>query len=148
VTVCGPAALAAGCAWWLVTVGNAPDYLVAYLPGNLLAGVAGGLTQAPLFASVLALPADRAATGTAILSLIRQISSPLGVAMLVAIIGDRTGGIDMFRVAWVAMVAAALLAAVLGASGVGASPRAEAAPMNLDPDRLPPGTATEPSATG
>ena len=55
----------------------------------LLGGVGVGLTQATLFGVVAgALPAHRFATGSGILSMSRQIGLALGVAVLVAVIGD------------------------------------------------------------
>lgn len=125
--ICGPVALAAAPAWWLLTISTRPDYAFAYLPGVLLAGVGGGLTQAPLFASVSALPAERAATGSAILSMTRQISSALGVALLAAIVSrPSVDGINRFDVAWGAMALCAMVAAIIAAAGLSGSPSAYA----------------------
>jgi hypothetical protein len=131
--VCGPVALAAASGWWLTHVGSRLDYWVAYLPGVMLAGAGGGLTQVPLFASVSALPADRAATGTAILSMTRQVSSALGVAMLVAIIARPTSaGIGAFRLAWITTLVAALLAAAIAGAGIRSPESAQRPNAELD----------------
>jgi hypothetical protein len=42
--------------------------------------------QAPLYATASTLPADRATTGSAVLTMSRQIGSAIGVALLVALL--------------------------------------------------------------
>ena len=50
--------------------------------------VPAGLVQAPLFAAASALPAQRATTGSAVLSTARQVGSAVGVALVVVLLGQ------------------------------------------------------------
>ncbi|EXU63552.1 multidrug MFS transporter [Streptomyces sp. PRh5] len=106
----GGLALAAGCGWWALTATDRPQYLVVFLPGAVLAGISTALLQPPLFGSAATLPPNRISLATAVLMMSRQISSALGVAILTAILGHQE--LHGFRVAWLAMCAAALASAV------------------------------------
>jgi EmrB/QacA subfamily drug resistance transporter len=77
--------LAAG--YWMLFTGAVPDYPVTFLPGAILGGMSAGLTQAPLFAAAGTLPPDRATTGSAVLTMARQVGSAIGVAAVVVILG-------------------------------------------------------------
>jgi EmrB/QacA subfamily drug resistance transporter len=92
--------------WWLLFATTSPHYL-RILPALLLMGPASGMTQAPLFAAVNTLRADRATTGSGVLNMSRQIGSAVGVALLVALIGtalpDR---LSEFHRGWAVMIAA------------------------------------------
>jgi hypothetical protein len=80
----------------------------------LLGGAGAGLTQAPLFAAVSGLPADRATTGSAVLNMSRQIGSALGIAILVALLATAHPHVlAEFRRGWWLEVLAALAAAVV-----------------------------------
>ncbi|MFF3907460.1 MFS transporter [Streptomyces sp. NPDC001848] len=111
--VLGGLALAAGCGWWALTATDRPEYLVVFLPGAILAGISTALLQPPLFGSAATLPPNRISLGSAALMMSRQISSALGVAVLTAILGHQA--LHGFRVAWLAMCAAALASAVTSA---------------------------------
>jgi EmrB/QacA subfamily drug resistance transporter len=108
--VLGGLTFAAGCGWWALTATNRPEYLVVFLPGAILAGISTALLQPPLFGSAATLPPSRISLATAALMMSRQISSALGVAVLTAILGHQA--LHAFRVAWLAMFAAALASAV------------------------------------
>jgi len=109
--VLGGLTLAAGCGWWALTASGRPDYLFAFLPGAILAGVSTALLQPPLFGATASLPPDRISLASAALMMSRQIASALGVAILTAILRHQTQ--HGFRVAWLAMCAAALASAVI-----------------------------------
>jgi EmrB/QacA subfamily drug resistance transporter len=109
--VLGGLTLAAGCGWWALTVSARPDYLLAFLPGTILAGASTALLQPPLFGSTASLPPNQISLASAALMMSRQIASALGVAILTAILMHQTQ--HEFRVAWLAMCAAALASAVI-----------------------------------
>ena len=110
----GCAVFAAGCAWWLWRLGPEHHYVTDMLPGLLITGVGVGLTLPSLAsASASSLPPARFATGSAVLTMSRQIGTALGVAILVAILGSGTG-MDGFEGAWVFMIVAASLGAIAG----------------------------------
>jgi hypothetical protein len=65
---------------------------------------------------VQSLPADRAATGSALVNSVRQVASTVGVAVLVTILGARVdaGSVDAFRAAWVLGAVLSLATAAVG----------------------------------
>ncbi|MGW4119662.1 MFS transporter [Nocardia sp. NPDC004711] len=111
----GGAAIALGCAWWVLASGFSNSYAVMMVPGAILAGASTALLQPPLFGASTLLPADQISLGSGTLMMARQTSSALGVAILTAILGDaahRT--MTEFRAGWLYMVAAGLAATVAG----------------------------------
>ena len=105
--------------------GPRPDYLGHWLPAQIVSGTAVGLTFAGLTsASVMDLPPNRLATGTAVSSCFRQIGAVIGIAGLVAVLGSPGPHtvIPAFDRAWMLMVCTALGAALL-ASGLPARRR-------------------------
>ncbi|GAB1325752.1 MFS transporter [Streptomyces sennicomposti] len=93
------------------------DYWLDLLPSQVLGGVGVGLTLGTLVAAgVSSLPGHRAATGSALVNSVRQISATVGVALLVAIVGTHVGPAQRqdFRAAWVAAAALSVAAAVVG----------------------------------
>lgn len=128
----GCALFAAGCAWWAWRTGMRPAYAGELLPGLAITGVGVGLTLSPLSsAAATSLPPARFATGSAVLTMARQVGSVLGVAILVAILRATDPGdpLAAFRHGWRFMVAAALLgaAAALAIGAVRPHPLGEAA---------------------
>jgi PPOX class probable F420-dependent enzyme len=112
----GVALFAAGCAWWIARAGATPAYLTDLLPGILLGGVGVALTFPVLAGAAVAdLPPARAATGSALFTMARQIGGVVGIAVLVAILGTAAPDLGAFRSAWAFMAAAA------GAAGVAAA---------------------------
>ena len=91
--------IAAGCAFCaagsiivLTSVGATPHYLTELLPGWLVGGIGVGLALPSLLSSATAdLPAERAATGSAVINMSRQVGTALGVSVLVAILGRPVG---------------------------------------------------------
>jgi EmrB/QacA subfamily drug resistance transporter len=103
----GTALFAAGCLWWLWRLGPEHAYASALLPGMLVTGAGVGLTLPSLAGAVASsLPPARFATGSAVLTMSRQIGVVLGVAILVAVLGDAAAA--DFDAAWAFMAAASL----------------------------------------
>ena len=107
-----------------------PAYASQMLPCLLISGAGVGLALPTILASATAdLPPARAATGSAVVNMSRQIGSVLGVSILIALLGTSTG-YDALRsafddVRWT-LAAASLLAA--GAS-LGMTVRTAATPQ-------------------
>ena len=92
------------------TSGVTEHYASDYLPGMLIGGAGVGLVNPALAGAATAqLPPTRLATGSAVLTMSRQLGSALGVALLVAVLGTPSpaGVVDAFDDAWWMMVAAA-----------------------------------------
>ncbi|SHF80832.1 drug resistance transporter, EmrB/QacA subfamily [Jatrophihabitans endophyticus] len=99
-----------------ISVGPRPDYAGAVLPGWLVGGVGVGLALPAILSSATAdLPQHRTATGSAIVTMSRQIGMALGVSLVVAVLGTPLGyaaAHDAFRRTWWTLAAVALLAAL------------------------------------
>jgi MFS family permease len=107
----GVVLFAAGCAWWLWRVGTSPAYAADMLPGIVLSGTGVSLTFPILAgAAVSSLPPERSATGSAVFNMSRQIGGVVGVAILVAILGEHAPDLQQFRAGWWFMAATALAA--------------------------------------
>jgi EmrB/QacA subfamily drug resistance transporter len=108
--------VAAGIAYNAARLGLTPDYLGAFLPGQILTGAGVGLSM-PAFTAVAvsAVTATRFATAIGISAMFRQVGGALGVAAFVAIVGTpaRDGAIDAYRHGWVFMAAAATIGGLL-----------------------------------
>ncbi|GAA3219428.1 MFS transporter [Actinocorallia longicatena] len=88
VAIAGAAFFAAGNLWWAARIGLEPDYPTGMLPGMLLTGIGVGLTLPTLVsAAVSVLPPQSFSTGSAVVTMARQIGSVIGVAALVAVLG-------------------------------------------------------------
>jgi EmrB/QacA subfamily drug resistance transporter len=105
----GALLLAASGGYWLVAATASPSYVVGFLPGLVLGGMAAGLVQAPLYAAAGTLPPDRATTGSAVLNMSRQVGSAVGVAVLVALLGTGTHTLGDYQRGWIAEAGAATL---------------------------------------
>jgi EmrB/QacA subfamily drug resistance transporter len=107
----------AGMLWRVVFLSVRPDYPRDLLPSMVLGGIGVGLAMGTLMAAgVQSLPADRAATGSALVNSVRQISASIGVALLVTIVGGRitAGSETAFRWAWALAAALTLATAAVG----------------------------------
>jgi EmrB/QacA subfamily drug resistance transporter len=111
----GCSLFALGCLWWMWRLGPAHAYATAMLPGLLITGTGVGLTL-PSIASAVAssLPPARFATGSAVLTMSRQIGVVLGVAVLVAILGGGAATVSEFEAGYGFMGTAAALGALAG----------------------------------
>jgi EmrB/QacA subfamily drug resistance transporter len=112
--VAGPLFFAAAAVFWLLAVTVHPDYWTGFFPGLVLGGVSSGVSQAPLFASTSSLDARRAATGSAVLNMARQVGSALGVAILVAIyVSPDPTSLTVFRRGWIFMAVVVMAASLV-----------------------------------
>jgi MFS family permease len=84
----------------------------------VVSGIGVGLTLPTAFAAgTSGLPPQRFATGSAVLSMARQIGLAVGVAVLVAVLGspaDPEATLEAFRRGWYVTAAVAVLAGVVG----------------------------------
>jgi EmrB/QacA subfamily drug resistance transporter len=115
--VTGGILFAAGMLWRTVFVSGTPDYLRDLLPSMILGGIGVGLTLGTLIAAgVQSLPGSRTATGSALVNSFRQISSALGVAVLVTLLGSHVdaGSVGDFRLAWALGAVLSLVTSLLG----------------------------------
>ena len=105
-----------GTALLALSVEPTPSYVAAVLPGWLIGGVGVGFALPTIMSAATAdLPQARAATGSAVVSMARQIGLVLGVSLFVAVVGNPTGPAavrDAFQSAWWVIAAAAAAAAV------------------------------------
>jgi EmrB/QacA subfamily drug resistance transporter len=108
----------------LTRLGAHPSYASEMLPSWLLIGVGVGLALPTILSTATAdLPPSRAATGSAVVNMSRQIGTVLGVSVLVAILGTHvsySATHQAFQHAYWFIAAAELLAAV---AALGMSPR-------------------------
>jgi EmrB/QacA subfamily drug resistance transporter len=103
-----------GGVWWATHLGATEHYAGDYLPGMLIGGAGVGLVNPALAGAATAqLPPTRLATGSAVLTMSRQLGSALGVALLVAVLGTPSPAevVNTFDNAWWMMVAAAFASA-------------------------------------
>ena len=119
-------AAAAACIVYRSITGAEPAYLSDWLPAQLLSGCAFGFAFAALAtATVMDLPPNRLATGTALSSCARQIGAVVGIAVLIAVIGTPSPAEApaAFDEAWllmaIALAASALVATRLPSGRIG-----------------------------
>lgn len=138
VAVLGCAVYAAGCVYWRLSLALTPDYPAGMLPGMLLTGTGVGLTLPTLVsAAVSAVPPQRFATGSGIVTMARQLGIVLGVAVLVTVLGQATGAgaLPAFQRAAVVLAAAAACAGLVALLLI----PAQAALLRRAPGTPPPG---------
>ena len=131
VAAAGSVVFAVAMMWRVLSASESSRYVTDMLPSMVIGGVGVGLTLGTLIAAgATALPAHRAATGSAFVNSGRQIASALGVAILVTVLGT-TASVHEFRVGWAVAAALAIGAAATSVSlpQVAAVPRAAVAEM-------------------
>ncbi|MGZ4542428.1 MAG: MFS transporter [Mycobacteriaceae bacterium] len=105
----------------LLSLEAEPAYATQMLPGWLIGGMGVGLALPTILSTATAdLPPARAATGSAVVNMSRQLGSVLGVSVLVAVLGSPstyTATHAAFVHAWW-FIAIAVLLAVPGALGM------------------------------
>ena len=115
--VLGCLVFAFGSLYWVTRIEMTPHYASAMLPGMLLTGIGVGLTLPTLMAiGSTALPPERFATGSALLTMGRQLGFTLGVAVLVAILATpsaRGADLHAFRHGWIAIAVISTIAALI-----------------------------------
>jgi hypothetical protein len=114
-------------------------------------GWQNALIQPSRFASADTPPQAQLASGSAVLSMSRQLGSAIGVAILVALLGDRPAGtLAGFRRPWIIVIVTATITAaglaVGRRTGGDAQPIATRTVPAADPAR-PPAVPRAPSAT-
>lgn len=127
----GSVIFAAGVAWWAWRITLHSPYASSLLPGMLLTGIGVGLVLPTLTAgATTVLPADRFATGSAVVNMSRQIASVLGVAILVAVVGSpgREALVRSFHHGWWFISATALAAGLAAFAGLSQRPAPAPAP--------------------
>lgn len=116
VIVPGALSMVAATAWFATRTTAEPSYVPDFLPGSVLAGLAIGFAFSALGAAgAQALPPAQFASGAAVGATARQLGAVLGVAGLVAVLGEPGPGeaLAAFHRSWVAVGAAALACAVV-----------------------------------
>jgi EmrB/QacA subfamily drug resistance transporter len=104
----GSVLFAVGGVWWAAATAAGPDYAAAFLPAGIVAGIGSGLVLPSLSgAATLPLPPERFATGTALMSMCRQVGLALGVAVVAAVLGARPG-VAEFHATWLFMAGCGL----------------------------------------
>jgi MFS family permease len=108
----------------LTSVGQEPSYAAELLPGWLIGGIGVGFALPTILsAATIDLPAERSATGSAVINMSRQVGMVLGVSILVALIGRPVGfaaAHAAFGRAWLAVALVGIVAAV---AALGMTPR-------------------------
>ena len=113
--VTGALLFAAAAAGPLASAGSRPAYAAVILPSMLLWGMANALIQPSLFATAAAAPPAELASGSAVLTMARQLGSALGVAIFVAAFGARPAtGLAGFDRAWIVVLITAAMTAFAG----------------------------------
>jgi EmrB/QacA subfamily drug resistance transporter len=109
------------CLWWVLRATTHVDFTGTLLPGMLVGGAGVGLTFPTLASAAAAsLPQARFATGSAVLTMARQIGAVLGVSVVVGVIGTpnplhpMTAFDDAWRVMIIPSIAGALAAIWIG----------------------------------
>ena len=148
--------------WYLKRVEPHPDFLGAWLPGQLLQGVGVGATLPLIGSAALArIPKGGSyATASAVVSSCRQLGAVIGIALLVVLIGTPARGeaVEALRRGWgmaaICFVAVAVGAVFLGRTGHVAdpvvahdsAPRFEQRSPTLVPARVEPEPAVDSDA--
>jgi EmrB/QacA subfamily drug resistance transporter len=93
VSIIGCVLFGVGLVWWIAAMkADHHDYLVGMLPGLLLTGIGVCFTMPTLIgAAVRRLPPANFSTGSAVVTMARQVGAVLGVAGLVAVLGQTHG---------------------------------------------------------
>jgi EmrB/QacA subfamily drug resistance transporter len=113
--VFGTLLFAGGVGLLALSAGETPHYASDFLPGFVIGGIGVGFVLPSTQGAAMAtLPPALFSTGTAKISMARQIGAALGVAILVAVIGTPEPGhvLDAFRPVWRVEILAALGAGV------------------------------------
>jgi EmrB/QacA subfamily drug resistance transporter len=117
----GALVYAAGATWWALRVGLTTPYAPGILPGMLMTGLGVGLVLPTLTAgATTVLPAERLATGSAVVNMSRQIASVFGVAVLVALVGSpaRATLVRAYHHGWWFVAGTALVASAAALVGI------------------------------
>jgi hypothetical protein len=115
VTAAGCVLFAVGVGLTQLLLGPIPHYLAEMLPGQIVGGIGVGLALPTILSSATSdLPLPKAATGSAVVNMSRQIGSVIGVSVLIALLGTPATyaqAARAFEHARLACIAAALVGA-------------------------------------
>ncbi|MBZ5734762.1 MFS transporter [Nocardioides sp. TRM66260-LWL] len=115
VVALGCVLFAAGTLLTAASVTTEPAYATTLMPGWLIGGAGVGLALPNILSSATAdLPPSRAATGSAVVAMTRQLGTAFGVTLVVVLLGTPAPGevLDAFHRVWWALAGVMLLAAV------------------------------------
>jgi len=150
----GIALFGLSCLWWILRVGETPDYAGEMLPGLLVAGLGVGFVLPSLASAAAAsLPRERFATGSAIYTMTRQLGFVLGVSILIAVLGTPSPSdpVASFDRGWLFMLAAcglgvasALFIGRVQPASAAAPPAGLAGRAPTTASRVPAGAASPP----
>lgn len=117
----------------VVLVDATPDYAGSLLPGWIIGGVGVGFALPTILSAATAdLPAARRSTGSAIVTMGRQLGTVVGVSLTVAVFGTPgpADAVAAFRTTWGVLAAIAILTALVA---LRMSPRRVVAPVTVGP---------------
>ena len=115
VGVLGTLLFAGGVGLVALSAGETPHYVADFMPGFVLGGIGVGFVLPSVQGAAMStLPPALFSTGTAKISMARQIGAALGIAILVAVIGTPSPGhvVDAFQPVWRVEILAALGAGI------------------------------------
>ncbi len=101
--------------WYHQKAGTSPDFVGAWLPGQVLSGIGAGATLPVLGSAALAaVPGGRFATASALVSSTRQLGGVLGIAVLVVVVGTPTPTtvVGLLRDGWTLSIVSFVLVAI------------------------------------
>ncbi|MGH3440013.1 MAG: MDR family MFS transporter, partial [Sciscionella sp.] len=137
IVIVGALIWAGSLVWYSQRVGPEPDFLGAWLPGQLLQGIGVGATLPVLGSAALASLAKGGsyATASAAVSTTRQLGAVIGVAVLVILIGKPEHGAaaEALRRGWV-MAAFCFVAVAIGAVFLGRTRNVSAELVEPEPE--------------
>lgn len=101
-------------AWLALRIGTAPDYLLTWLPAQLLGGAAVGLVLPALSgAAVAKLSPARFGVGGGVNNALRQMGGAIGAALAVALVGQAGAGLAQFQLLYSVLALLGLATAAL-----------------------------------
>ncbi len=102
VLIVGGLVAVAGMAWWVTTVEAEPNYWTGYFPGLVIFGVGAGMVGIVVTNAALAgIPEADLGMANAAFQTTRRLMGAVGIAIAVAILGDRsTDSLAAFRGTW------------------------------------------------
>jgi EmrB/QacA subfamily drug resistance transporter len=124
----GALAMAAGTTWFATRTGAAPSYWDEFMPGTVMVGLAIGFALPTLGAAGAAsLLHHQFGSGSAVGATARQLGAVLGVAVLVAVLGEPSPAeaLGAFHRSWMVIAATAGAGALLSLGLAGRPGRAE-----------------------